>query len=234
LGATCHVAFGSSIVVMIASRMRLGRGALSGTAAWAANGALALSFPFLHSGLLTASGARWLAGLSLRLGRELRSTRFALLASLHLIAVFALWSPAGSVLWRARGGQAVACNLAFAASWLLLGKAMLDAGLGVQTGWLGWSAVARGRAPVYPCFAARGLFRFMRQPIYVAFTCTLWTAPLLRADRLLLASVWTAYCLVGPLHKERRILARDPDGYGRYRNRVPYWLPRLGPLRPEL
>ena len=68
-----------------------------------------------------------------------------------------------------RGTALVASNLAFAASWLLLVKAMSDAGLG----------------------------------------------------------------LVGPLHKERRLLAGDPDGYGRYRAIVPYWLPRLAPQRLE-
>jgi methanethiol S-methyltransferase len=67
----------------------------------------------------------------------------------------------------------------------------------------------------------------------VAFTCTLWTAPVLTADRLLLASAWTLYCLIGPLHKERRLIARDPDGYCRYRASVPYWLPRLSPRRLE-
>jgi protein-S-isoprenylcysteine O-methyltransferase Ste14 len=73
----------------------------------------------------------------------------------------------------------------------------------------------------------------MRHPTYVAFTCALWTAPVLTTDRLLLASLWTLYCLLGPLHKEKRILARDPGGYGHYQQLVPYWLPRLTPQRQE-
>jgi protein-S-isoprenylcysteine O-methyltransferase Ste14 len=237
LGVVCHGSFGVAIAAMAASLhqgLRLGVGHLTGAAAWIANTALALSFPALHSWLLTKRGGRALDRLSSNTGRELRATTYALVASLHLFAVFALWSPVGALLWRAQGAARIASEIAFAASWLLLGKSQLDAGLGLQTGWLGWSAVVRGRAPVYPRFAPRGLFRFSRQPIYLAFTCALWTSPVLTADRLLLASLWTLYCLVGPLHKESRFLARDPGGYGRYQQLVPYWLPRLIPRRQEL
>lgn len=66
------------------------------------------------------------------------------------------------------------------------------------------------RAPTHavpdPC-----LYRFSRHPVYVAFTSTLWTAPVLTADRLLLGIVWTLHGLVGPLHEERRHLAREPE-----------------------
>ncbi len=232
LGAACHVAFGVAIAAMVVSLhqgLRFGAGSLKGAEAWAANTALALSFPALHSWLLTQRGARVLDRISARRGRELRATTYALVASLQLLAVFALWSPVGGELWRAKGSALTASTLAFGASWLLLLKAMSDAGLGVQTGWLAWSAVVRGRAPEFPRFEPRGLFRFTRQPIYVAFACTLWTGPVLSSDRLLLAAVWTLYCLVGPLHKERRLIARDASGYCRYRATVPYWLPRLSP-----
>ena len=56
---------------------------------------------------------------------------------------------------------------------------------------------------------------------------------MLTTDRLLLASAWTLYCLIGPLHKEHPVLRRDPDGYGRYQKLVPYWLPRLSRRRLE-
>jgi protein-S-isoprenylcysteine O-methyltransferase Ste14 len=236
LGALCHGTFGIAIAAMIASLhqgLRLGFGHLAGPAAWLANGALALSFPALHSWLLTPRGGRALAVVSRRHGAALLPTTYALVASLQLLAVFGLWSPAGHELWRAEGALGAAFDLAYGASGLVLGKAMLDAGLAVQTGWLGWSAVARGQAVRHPRFTPRGLFRFTRQPVYLAFACTLWTSPLLTTDRLLLAATWTAYCVLGPLHKERRQLARDPDGYGRYQASVPYWLPRLAPKPRE-
>jgi hypothetical protein len=40
----------------------------------------------------------------------------------------------------------------------------------VQTGALGWRAIARGERPRYASFfPERGLFRVCRQPVYVAF-----------------------------------------------------------------
>jgi protein-S-isoprenylcysteine O-methyltransferase Ste14 len=237
LGVAGHASFAAAVGAMVLGLhqgLSGGAGRLTGALAWAANAGLALSFPLLHSWLLTRGGGRALDRVSPRRGRELRTTTYALSASLHVLAVFTLWSPVGRVLWRAQGAASVASNLAFAASWLLLGKAMRDAGLAVQTGWLGWSSVVRGRRLEYPPFATRGLFRFTRQPVYVAFAATLWTAPLLTTDALLLASVWTLYCLVGPLLKERRMLRREPARYGRYRQLVPYWLPRPAPRRLEI
>ena len=38
-------------------------------------------------------------------------------------------------------------------AWLFLGKALLDGGLGLQTGWIGWSAVWRGRRLQFPPLA---------------------------------------------------------------------------------
>lgn len=236
LGVACHTSFLVGVGAMAVSLhegLRLGRGPFHGAAAWAANLALALSFPALHSWFLTARGGAWLDRVSRRCGQALRATTFALSASLHLALVFSAWSPVGTTVWRLGGGLATASEIAFVASWLLLAKAMQDASLAVQTGWLGWSSVARGVAPTYPSFQPRGLFRFTRQPIYLAFACALWTGPWMTTDRLLLALLWTGYCLVGPLHKESRFLAREPDRYGRYRQLVPYWLPRLASLPLE-
>lgn len=230
LGLACHGSFAAAIATMIIALhegLRIGQGRLVGGAAWAANAALAVSFPLVHSFLLTRVGARTLDVVAGDPSGRLRSTSYALLASLQLLAIFALWSPTGPELWRAQGAVRWITELLFAASFALLGRAMMDAGLALQSGWLGWSAVARGRAPRFAPFPSQGLFRFTRQPVYVAFTLTLWTAPVLTTDRLVLAIVWTLYCLVGPLHKERRLLAREPERYLRFQSTVPYWLPRL-------
>jgi len=234
LGVACHTAFLLAIATMILSLhegLQLGLGRLAGSSAWIANAALALSFPLLHSWLLTSRGARFLDDL---LGDEsggLRSTSYALVASLQLLIVFALWSPSDHELWRARGNTRVLCELLFAGSWLLLARAMYDAGLAAQTGWLGWSEVVRGRIPRFKPFPTRGLYRFTRQPVYVAFVCTLWSSPVLTVDGILLGALWTFYCLVGPLHKESRILAREPVRYESYRAQIPYFLPR--PIRRD-
>jgi protein-S-isoprenylcysteine O-methyltransferase Ste14 len=134
------------------------------------------------------------------------------------------------VWWEPHGALRIGFTVAYGAAWLFLMKAMADAGLGAQTGWLGWSAVVRGRRPVHGGLPTRGTFRRVRQPIYVAFAAILWTGPVWTPDHVLIATGWTLYCLLGPLHKERRYHRRYGAAFDRYRALVPYWIPSRRPV----
>ncbi|MBL8695247.1 MAG: isoprenylcysteine carboxylmethyltransferase family protein [Planctomycetes bacterium] len=231
LGAVTHLAFGAAIILMVLSLydgMRLGFGPARGLSSAAWNLALLLQFPILHSWLLSSRGRALLARLAPSgLGGDLVTTMYALVASLQLGAVFLLWSPTGILLWEAHGVALWVSRVAFALSWVLLARAIIDGGASVQTGFAGWSAVFRGRKPSYGPMPETGLFRYCRQPIYLAFAATLWTGPTLTLDRLLLALSWTIYCVVGPVHKEQRYRRYFGERFERYRRRVPYLLPRL-------
>ncbi|MCV7178180.1 methyltransferase family protein [Mycolicibacterium sphagni] len=148
-----------------------------------------------------------------------------------MFALFALWSPSGTIWWQAHGPALVVLDVLYACAWLLLGKAMYDAGLSVQIGTLGWIALLRGRRPVYPSMPTTGLFRLVRQPIYVAFTLTVWTVPTWTPDQLVVALIFTAYCLVGPLFKEARFRRVFGAVFIAYARSVPYWLPLPGRAR---
>jgi hypothetical protein len=199
---------------------------------WLANAALLAQFPIGHSLLLTARGRRLLGRLApLGAGGTLSSTTYVTIAALQVFALFAFWSPTGTVWWQAEGASMVGLSLLYALSWLLLGKSMVDAGLGLQTGSLGWLALFRGGRPVYPPMPVRGLFRLTRQPIYVSFTLTLWTVPTWTPDQLVLAVTLTAYCLLAPLLKEARFRRIYGSEFDRYAEHVPYWLPL--PRRPR-
>ena len=83
----------------------------------------------------------------------------------------------------------------------------------------------------------RGLLRFCRRPIYVAFAMTLWTVPAWTPDQLEVAAVvLTLYCVTGPLLKERRFSRRFGEQFRAYQRWVPYWLPlyrtRTPPAEP--
>ena len=201
-------------------------GALAAPWSWIANAALLAQFPIMHSFLLSTRGRALLAHLApAGTSTTLSSTTFVTIASVQVFALFALWSAGGTIWWQAHGVALAAMTVLYAASWLLLGKAMSDAGLGLQTGSLGWVALLRNRLPLYPKMPERGLFRLTRQPIYVAFTLTLWTVPTCTPDQLIVAVVLTSYCVIGPLFKEasfRRIYGSAFDAYARF---VPYWLP---------
>lgn len=229
-GALCHGTFlvaVSAMFIGLNNGLTTGRLRLGGAAGTVWNVLLALQFPLVHSFLLTPRGRGLLARLlGRRHGKSLTPTTYAWSAALQILATFALWSPSGTVWWEPQGGARFGMNMLFASSWLFLGKALLDGGLGLQTGWIGWSAVWRGQRVQFPPLAQRGLFAACRQPIYLGFALTLWTGPVWTPDRLLLATLWSAYCVIGPLHKERRYLAQHGEAFARYQVRVPYMLPR--------
>lgn len=229
-GTACHLAFAvgvGAMMVMMGFGMSRCFGTLPSPWSWIVNGLLLAQFPILHSGLLSRGGQRLLRRLAPSgLGGALLTTTYALLASLQTGLLFTAWTPSGTVWWRAGGPVLVVILTLYAMSWLLLLKAIIDAGAALQTGLLGWWAVARGRKPTYPPMPERGLFRLVRQPIYVAFTLTVWTVPVWSPDQLAVATVLTGYCLIGPLFKEARFRRLFGDRFRAYAARVPYWLPR--------
>jgi protein-S-isoprenylcysteine O-methyltransferase Ste14 len=232
-GLACHLSFGLGVLAMIvglATGMQLGLGPFRGAWAVVADLVLLAQFPLLHSVLLSERGRSWLARLApLGLGAALGTTTYATIASLQLLATFVLWSPIGSWQWHPGGAALAASVLAYAGAWLLLLKTMFDAGLDVQTGFQGWGAVSRGRKPEFRDFAPRGSFRWVRQPVYVAFALTLWTGPVWTIDHVLVAFAWTMYCMVAPRHKERRYSQYYGERFAHYRTLVPYWIPRRRP-----
>ena len=72
-----------------------------------------------------------------------------------------------------------------------------------------------------------GLFKLIRQPIYASFALTTWTTPNLTLDQLLIAVVFTAYCVIAPIFKEKRLEKRFGDKFTNYKSQVPYMIPSL-------
>lgn len=238
MGLTCHAIFGLAGLAMV-SAMFFGMSECLGTVSWPlaafVNGALIVQFPLAHSFFLTRAGNRWLALLVPgRHGRTLTTTTYATVASLQLLALFTLWTPSGIVCWRAEGIAFVVVCIAYAASWAVLAKASFDAGAEVQSGALGWLSLLQNVRPVFPDMPTTGLFRLIRQPIYVGFTLTLWTVPVWTPDQLIMALSFTAYCLLAPLLKERRFADLYGDRFTAYRARVPYVVPRVVSSKPDI
>jgi protein-S-isoprenylcysteine O-methyltransferase Ste14 len=228
-GAICHACFALGLASMIAAMffgMSRSLGGLHAPWSWIADAVLLAQFPILHSFLLTRRGRAWLARLAPgSTAGALSSTTFVTVASLQTFALFALWSASGTIWWQAHGAALAVLTVLYAGSWLLLGKAMFDAGLALQTGSLGWVALLRNSKPRYPKMPETGLFRFIRQPIYVAFAFTLWTVPTWTPDQLVVAIALTIYCLMGPLLKEARFRRIYGSAFDTYAQRIPYWLP---------
>ena len=228
-GLVCHLCFALGVgTMMVAMYFGMSRslGGLSAPWSWVANAALLVQFPLLHSLLLTARGRSLLTRLAPSgTGSTLAPTTYVTIAAIQIFALFALWSPSETIWWQARGVALAIVAPLYAGSWLLLGKSMADAGLALQTSSLGWFALLRGRKPVYPPMPVTGLFRLSRQPIYVAFTLTLWTVPTWTPDQLVVAAAFTLYCLIAPLFKEARFRRIYGSAFDTYSRTVPYWLP---------
>lgn len=233
MGLLAGILFGAAVVAMMVAMafgLSLGRGSVPWPWAALANAGLILQFPLLHSLLLTRRGRALLAALVPGPhGATLATTTYALIASMQLLLLFVLWTPSGIVWWRAEGPTLWLLLGAYASAWVLLLKASLDAGAEVQSGALGWLSLLQGVRPVFPDMPEHGLFRVVRQPIYVAFVLTLWTVPVWTPDQLVLATVFTVYCLLAPRLKERRFLTLYGERFRAYRARVPYALPLRRP-----
>lgn len=191
-----------------------------------ANLALIIQFPIVHSLLLTRRGSGLLAKLAPTVyAKTLSTTTYAIVASVQLLALFVLWTPSGTIWWQAEGTAFVVICALYALSWALLMWASFDAGAEVQSGALGWMSLAQNIQTVFPDMPTRGLFRVIRQPIYVAFALTTWTVPVWTPDQLALAVGLTSYCLLAPILKERRFTQRYGTRFTDYKRRVPYAIP---------
>jgi len=230
-GAVCHTIFALAVVAMIVA-MFFGMSESFGTVPtpWShlVNTLLLVQFPLVHSVLLTTRGGKWLLKLAPRNhAPTLMTTTYAIVASTQLLLLFALWTPSGVIWWRAEADVFWLMCVLYAAAWGLLIKASYDAGAEVQSGALGWMSLMAKIKPVFPDMPTGGLFRLIRQPIYVAFALTLWTVPVWTPDQLAVAITLTAYCLVAPVLKERRFTARYGSRFADYKARVPYAIPTL-------
>jgi protein-S-isoprenylcysteine O-methyltransferase Ste14 len=230
-GVICHAVFGVAVLAMITA-MFFGMSESFGRvpAPWSilANIVLIVQFPVVHSLLLSPRGTRFLAKLAPRnYGGPLATTTYAIIASFQLLALFSLWTPSGTIWWRAEGGMFALICVLYMVSWLLLMWASFDAGAEVQSGALGWMSLMQKIKPVFPDMPTSGLFRVIRQPIYVAFALTTWAVPVWTPDQLCLALGLTFYCLVAPILKECRFARRYGDRFAAYKRQVPYAIPNL-------
>lgn len=189
---------------------------------------LLLQFPILHSFLLSQKGKFFLRLFySKKFVGKLDTTIYATIASVQLFLLFFFWKPSGILLWKAEGIVYILLTLVYLLGWLLLTVSSFQAGLGVQTGALGWTSVFRNIDVKYPNMPNFGLFRIIRHPIYLSFSIILWFSPYFTVDKIILATIYTVYCVSAPLFKEKRFSAIYGEKFLEYKKSTPYFIPRL-------
>ena len=165
------------------------------------------------------------------------TTTYVIVASLQVFLLFAFWTPSGTVWWRAQGATLWVVSCLYAAPGCCCSRRSGTRGWRFRPAFSAGGPIFGDRAPVFPPMPTTGLFRFVRQPIYVAFALTLWTVP-----------TWTPDQLVDRGRPDRLLPGRPAAEGGalqaavrraiswRTARRVPYWLPGLAaggpPQRP--
>lgn len=226
-GIICQVSFFGAIAVMaiglhgemrgVVARLFIGYAAI-----W--NALILLLFPILHSLLLSPKGRKVVASLLPgESGRHLVTTTFVTISSLQLIALFLFWSHLGETEWRPHPMLMPLWEVCYTGAWALLAVAMVQAGLGIQMGLLGWTSALRGVAPRYPSFPKTGLYRVCRHPVYFAMALVSRTGPVWNIDHAVIAFVFTTYCVVGPIVKERRLEKHFSAEFAAYRENIPFF-----------
>jgi len=102
--------------------------------------------------------------------------------------------------------------------------------------WCAWDFAVTGRgtpAPIDPPkeLVLRGMYRHVRNPMYVAVLLVLFgEAWLFRAPALLgyAAAVWGVFQAFVLWYEEPALERQFGDAYRRYRQEVPRWIPRVG------
>ncbi len=192
------------------------------------NVVLALLFALPHSLLLHPKVRR---RLSTWIAPPFYGLFYTVITCVTLLIIFACWRSSGPILWRFTGNARSLIEAAFYASWAALFYSLHLTGLGHQTGltpWLAW--VQRCPAPRRE-FAPRGLYRYLRHPVYVSFMGLVWFTPTMTLDHAVLTGVWTCYLLIGSWLKDRRLEYYVGDAYREYEARVAgFPLAIVGPL----
>lgn len=227
LGIICHLSFFAAVTVMMVAlhgSMHINALSLPWGAALGLNLLLLMQFPVLHSLMLRPSGRAFLSRLVPgEIGKHLVTTTYVIAASAQLILLFTLWAHIGTSEWRPSGVLSVLWNALYGVSWILLGVAMTNAGLGTQMGFLGWTSVYRGEKPIYKSFPQHGLYRVCRHPVYFAMILVSITGPVWNIDHLIIASVFVPYCLIGPVMKERRFMRSFGPSFSQHMKEIPFF-----------
>jgi methanethiol S-methyltransferase len=78
-----------------------------------------------------------------------------------------------------------------------------------------------------PRLVTRGLYRYVRHPLYSAGLLFLWLTPVMSVNTLTVYVALTVYILVGAWFEERKLLHEYGHAYAEYRRRTPMLIPGL-------
>ncbi len=228
-GIFCHLSFaisGSCMFWVLYNGFTVSLGSVKQPLSIIINFFLLLQFPILHSFLLTDSGRRVLRYLAPRnYAKTLETTIYATIASIQLLLLFVLWTPSNIMIYDLKFPFNIINIILYISAWFLLSISSFQAGYKVQTGSLGWTSMFFLKEPKFPPMPTSGLFKLIRQPIYLSFCIVLWTPPTMTLDLFFVALFYSFYCYFSPILKEKRFTKFYGVAFLEYKKNTPYFFP---------
>jgi protein-S-isoprenylcysteine O-methyltransferase Ste14 len=182
-------------------------------------------YGILHSLLASppakAAARRWLGTPATRLYR----LAYNLIAAVTLLPVLAV--PAaypGPTLYRLEPPWQLAALAGQLAALGLLAIGLLQSDV---RHFLGLRQLMESEPGEPPALMVKGLYRWVRHPLYTAGLIFLWLTPLMTTSLLAFNFGLSLYILIGSVFEERRLLAEFGQAYADYQKRVPRLIPGL-------
>jgi methanethiol S-methyltransferase len=187
--------------------------------------ALSMLFFVQHSGMIRRRFRSWLGRL---VDPRYHGAIYGIASGVALATVVLLWQPSRAPVMALSGlARHLAQGLSLAAfCFFVWGARTLrpfdPLGLGPLL------AHIRNRPDRTPAFVARGPYRLVRHPLYLAVLVLIWSCPDVSLDRLLFAALWSGWILLGARLEEADLTAELGDVYREYCRQVPMLVPWPG------
>lgn len=100
----------------------------------------------------------------------------------------------------------------------------------LQTGiwsFLGFEQMLVASPASKPEMVTKGLYRWVRHPLYTAGLAFIWLTPIITSGLLALNVGLTIYLVVGTIYEERKLVREFGKAYTRYQKRTPMLIPGL-------
>ena len=183
--------------------------------------ALSMLFFLQHSGMIRKPFRAWLARL---IDPRYHAAIYGIASGVALAAVVLLWQPSQTLFTLTGWARRLAQGLSIAAfGFFVWGARSLrpfdPLGLAPLVAHL------RNKPDRTPVFVARGPYRWVRHPLYLAVLVLIWSCPDMTMDRLLFVLLWTGWILLGARLEEADLLAEFGDAYRAYCREVPMMIP---------
>ncbi|HKW01583.1 MAG TPA: hypothetical protein VJN96_17280 [Vicinamibacterales bacterium] len=169
----------------------------------------------LHHSLFARTNVK--AWLTRRIPPALERSVYVWIASLLFIATCALWQPVPGVLWHVTGPAA----LVFSALQIAGGIASVQMARQLDVWRLsGIRQVFSGPSLAAAEFVNRGLYGWVRHPIYTAWMVVVWLPAEMSGTRLVFAAVSTFYLALAVPFEERDLVRGFGADYTKYQKTV--------------